>query len=254
MYRFRILISLILLVLSNALMAGELIVEAEGTAIKTATLPNNVYEARAIADALQSIVQSGAQSLESFSLVENGKVLFDQISAQSDIKIAGYRVLSTKDHGNKFSARLEVLILPVGQNQIALTCRQPVELDIALQWRGVAIKKSLPFWMQIDEQSIKRRIEAEITADGKFNIKKQNHTSLDVTSNYSLYESGNSAVPSAPTYTITVGLELDIKNYTNLLHREKILIVNAKSELNRGPQVINSTHIKADIELDNGVF
>ena len=250
MYRFRILISLILLVLSNALIAGELIVEAEGTAIKTAALPNDVYEARAIADALQSIMQSGAQSLGSFSLVENGKVVFDQISAQSNIRIAGYRVLSTKDHGNKFSARLEVLILPLGKNEIALTCRQPVELDIALNWRGVSLKKSLPFWMEIDEQSIKRKIAVTITADEKFNISQRNPTSLDVTSNYSLYESGNSAVPSAPTYTITVGLDLDIKNYTNLLQREKILIVNAKSELNRGPQVINSTHIKADIELD----
>ena len=252
MYRFRILISLILLVLSNALMAGELIVEAEGTAIKTATLPNNVYEARAIADALQSIVQSGAQSLESFSLVENGKVLFDQISAQSDIKIAGYRVLSTKDHGNKFSARLEVLILPVGQNQIALTCRQPLELDIALNWQGISLKKQMPFWMEIDAQSIRRKIASTITADGKFNISEKNPAISDVKSNYSLYEIDNSTAPSVPAYTITLSIELDIKNYINLLHREKILIVNAKSELNRGPQVINSTHLKADIELDKG--
>ena len=250
MYRFRILICLILLVLSNALMAAELIVEAEGTALKTAVLSNDVYEARAIADALQSVVQSGAQSLGSFSLVENGKVLFDQISAQSNIRIAGYRVLSTKDHGNKFSARLEVLILPLEKNQTALTCRQPVELDIALNWRGVSLKKPMPFWMKIDQQSIKRKIAAAITADGKFNIGEKNPATSGLTSSYSLYEVDSTAVPSAPTYTITAGLDLDIKNYTSLLQREKILIVNANSELNRGPQVINSTHIKADIKLD----
>ena len=96
--------------------ADRLIVEAEGTAFKTASLPNSVYQARAISNALKSALQSGAQSLDSFSLVENGKVLFDQISAQSNVQIAGYRVLSTKDHGNKLSARLEILLLPSRKN------------------------------------------------------------------------------------------------------------------------------------------
>ena len=254
MYRFRILLSLILLVLSNALIAGELIVEVEGTAIKTAALPNDVYEARAIADALQSIVQSGAQSLGSFSLVENGKVLFDQISAQSNIKIAGYRVLSTKDHGHKFSARLEVLLLPSSNNKIALRCRQPVGLDIALNWQGVSLKKSLPFWMQIDEQSIRRQLAADMTADGKFNIKQKNSAYSVGASNYSLYEIDNTPAVSAPKYTMAVKLDLDIKNNTNPLQRAKILIVKVKSKLIRGSQVINSTDLQLDIAIEKHGF
>ena len=97
---------MIAVVLSSAATADELLVEVSGSALKTAELPNNVYEARAIDNALQSIVQSGAQSLESFSLVENGKVLFDQISTQSNIKIAGYRVISTNDLGDKLTVTL----------------------------------------------------------------------------------------------------------------------------------------------------
>ena len=218
--------------------------------MKTSTLSNDIYEARAIADALQSVVESSAQSLGSFSLVENGKVLFDQISAQSNIQIGGYRVLSTKDHGNKFSARLEVLILPSLKDEIPLKCRQPVGLDIALHWQGVSLEKSLPFWMEIDEQSIRKRIVADITADGKFNIRQKQPTRSNAASNYSLYEIDSSPVASAPTYSVIVGLDLDTKNYTNLLQREKILIVNAKSELIRGAKIINSSHLKADIKLE----
>ena len=95
MYKILILISLALTAISSNLFAEEIVIQAEGNALKTATLPNHVYEARAIADALQSVVQSAAQSLGSFSLVENGRVVFDQISTQSNIKIAGYRVLPT---------------------------------------------------------------------------------------------------------------------------------------------------------------
>ena len=253
MFIIRLFITLSILLASNVLVADELRVEAEGISIKTANLPPNVYEARAIANALQSIVQSGAQSLGSFSLVENGRVLFDQISAQSNIRIAGYRVISTKDHGNKFSARLEALLLPSNTDEVPLKCRQPLGLDIALQWRGVAIKKSLPFWMQIDEQSIKRRIEAEITADGKFNIKKQNHTVPTVRSEYSLYKIDDAPIATAPPYTLAVGLDFDIKNYSNPLQRKNVLIVSAKSELIRDSQVIKSTISKTEINLDRRI-
>ena len=103
MFKLCTLTFLSLLALAGTVNADRLIVEAEGTAFKTASLPNSVYQARAISNALKSALQSVAQSLDSFSLVENGKVLFDQISAQSNMQIAGYRVLSTKDHGNKLS-------------------------------------------------------------------------------------------------------------------------------------------------------
>lgn len=253
MFIIKLFITLSIFLASNVLVADELRVEAEGISIKTANLPPHVYEARAIENALQSIVQSGAQSLGSFSLVENGRVLFDQISAQSNIRIAGYRVISTKDHGNKFSARLEALLLPSNTEEVPLKCRQPLGLDIALQWRGVAIKKSLPFWMQIDEQSIKRRIEAEITADGKFNIKKQNHTAPTVRSEYSLYKIDDAPIATAPPYTLAVGLDFDVKNYSNPLQRKKVLIVSAKSELIRESQVIKSTVLKTEINLDRRI-
>ena len=253
MFIIRLFISLSILLASNVLVADELRVEAEGISIKTANLPPNVYEARAIANALQSIVQSGAQSLGSFSLVENGRVLFDQISAQSNIRIAGYRVLSTKDHGNKFTARLEALLLPSNLEEVPLKCRQPLGLDIALQWRGVTIKKSLPFWMQIDEQSIKRRIEAEVTADGKFNIKKPNRTAPVVRSDYSLYKI-ESSTPPAPPYTVTVGLDFDIKNYSNSLQRKNVLIVSAESKLIRESQVIKSTLLKNEININRRII
>ena len=253
MFIIRLFIVLSTLFAPNVLVADELRVKAEGTSIKTAALPPNVYEARAIANALQSIVQSGAQSLGSFSLVENGRVLFDQISAQSNIRIAGYRVISTKDHGNKFSARVEALLMPSNTEEVPLQCRQPMGLDIALQWKGVTVKKSIPFWMQIDEQSIKRKLEAETTADGKFNIKKPNRTAPDVRSDYSLYKV-DASIPPAPPYTVTVGLDFDIKNYSNSLQRKKVLIVSAESELIREFQVIKSTLLKKEITLSRRII
>jgi len=244
-----------LLTLSSTTNADRLIVEAEGTAFKTASLPNSVYQARAISNALKSALQSGAQSLDSFSLIENGKVLFDQISAQSNVQIAGYRVLSTKDHGNKLSARLEILLLPSRKNTSLNSCRQPISLDIRFEWKGFSAKKTLPFWMQFDELSLKKEIQASIVSDDKFNIKNDNSRNSEVLSNYSLYEIGNSPTVSTPKYLVTLALNLDTAERANPIQRTKHLIVTAKSELLRRTQIINSVELKTEVEIEkSGVF
>ena len=252
MTKIKTLIAMIAVVLSGAATADELLVEVSGSAFKTAELPNNVYEARAIANALQSIVQSGAQSLESFSLVENGKVLFDQISSQSNIKIAGYRVVSTKDLGNKLTATLEVLLVPLSSKENRLACRQPSNLDIAIVWKGVSLKKPMPFWLQVDQAALLSEVTNKVRLDGKFNLIQRLAKQDSGNSSYSLYEADDviGSKITEPKYSVTLSVELDTTEYSNLLQREKTLIINAKSDLVRKNKVINSVTLQTDASLD----
>ena len=254
MNKLRILFCFVLMALSTSLQAERFVVESEGTALKTAELPYSVYEARAISNALQLVLQTGAQSLDSFSLVENGKVLFDQISAQSNVQIAGYRVLSTKDHGDKVSARLKILLLPENQNETQISCRQPNNLDLAFKWQGLSIKKSLPFWVQFDEVSLTQTIEAMMAANPKFNFQENNSDRSSSSSSYSLYESGNTPKRSIPNYLLTLSLDLDVKT-TNVIQRKKVLLVKAKSELFRKSKALNGTETKTEMEIEkSGMF
>ena len=254
MDNLRILFCFVLMALSTSLQAERFVVESEGTALKTAELPYSVYEARAISNALQLVLHTGAQSLDSFSLVENGKVLFDQISAQSNVQIAGYRVLSTKDHGDKVSARLKILLLPENQNETQISCRQPNNLDLAFQWQGLSIKKSLPFWVQFDELSLTQTIEAMMAANPKFNFQENNSDRSSTSSSYSLYESGHAPKRSIPNYLLTLSLDLDVKT-SNVIQRKKVLLVKAKSELFRKSKALNGTETKTEMEIEkSGMF
>ena len=254
MDNLRILFCFVLMALSTSLQAERFVVESEGTALKTAELPYSVYEARAISNALQLVLQTGAQSLDSFSLVENGKVLFDQISAQSNVQIAGYRVLSTKDHGDKVSARLKILLLPENQNETQISCRQPNNLDLAFKWQGLSIKKSMPFWVQFDELSLTHTIEAMMAANRKFNFQENNSERSTTSSGYSLYENENTPKRSIPNYLLTLSLDLDVKT-TNVIQRKKVLLVKAKSELFRKSKALNGTETKTEMEIEkSGMF
>ena len=252
MTKFKTLIALIAIVLSSTATADELLVEVSGSASKTAELPNHIYEARAVANALQSIVQSGAQSLESFSLVENGKVLFDQISTQSNIKIAGYRLISTKKSGNKFTATLEVLLVPASDKKNRLSCRQPENLNIAILWQGITIKKIMPFWLSVDQAALLREVANQVSLDGKFNLTQKSNQQGGAGSNYSLYEvdDANVSKTAEPKYSVSLSLELDTTEYSNPLQREKTLVVKAKSDLIRKGKVINSAMHQTDASLD----
>ena len=254
MKNLQILFCFVLMALSTTLHAERFVVESEGTALKTAELPYSVYEARAISNALQLVLHTGAQSLDSFSLVENGKVLFDQISAQSNVQIAGYRVLSTKDHGDKVSARLKILLLPENQNETQISCRQPNNLDLAFQWQGLSIKKSMPFWVQFDELSLTQTIEAMMAANRKFNFQENNSDRSTTSSSYSLYENENTPKRSIPNYLLTLSLDLDVKT-TNVIQRKKVLLVKAKSELFRKSKALNGTETKTEMEIEkSGIF
>ena len=253
MKNLQILFCFVLMALSTTLHAERFVVESEGTALKTAELPYSVYEARAISNALQLVLHTGAQSLDSFSLVENGKVLFDQISAQSNVQIAGYRVLSTKDHGDKVSARLKVLLLPENQNETQISCRQPNNLDLAFKWQGLSIKKSLPFWVQFDELSLMQTIEAMIAANRKFSFQENNPNRPTTSSSYSLYENENTPKRSIPNYLLTLSLDLDVKT-TNVIQKKKVLLVKAKSELFRKSKALNATETKTDMEIEKSAM
>ena len=254
MINLRILFCFVLMALSTTLQAERFVVESEGTALKTAELPYSVYEARAISNALQLVLHTGAQSLDSFSLVENGKVLFDQISAQSNVQIAGYRVLSTKDHGDKVSARLKILLLPENQNETQVSCRQPNNLDLAFKWQGLSIKKSMPFWVRFDELSLTHTIGAMMAANRKFNFQENNSERSTTSSGYSLYENENTPKRSIPNYLLTLSLDLDVKT-TNVIQRKKVLLVKAKSELFRKSKALNGTETKTEMEIEkSGMF
>ena len=76
---------------ATSLFAGETITST-GYAFITSSINKDIFRTRAIENALQKIVRS-PQDINSFSLVENGKVLIDQIQTRSDVKILQYEII-----------------------------------------------------------------------------------------------------------------------------------------------------------------
>ena len=78
-----------------ALTASETITST-GHALITSSINKDIFRTRAIENALQKIVLESGQDLKSFSIVENGKVLLDQIQARSTVKVLQYDIFLIK--------------------------------------------------------------------------------------------------------------------------------------------------------------
>ena len=86
------------LALSNISQAANLI-KTDGVAVITSKLDKKLFRTRAIENALQNLVSQGSQTVDSFSIVENGKILIDQVHLASKLGIQEYSVIKEEIKG-----------------------------------------------------------------------------------------------------------------------------------------------------------
>ena len=196
--------------------ASERLLQVEGSAFRTSKISDEVFRSRAISNALQLVTQSGAQSVESFAIVENGKVLIDQIANKSNINIAGYRVLETRKEDNKFFVRLEVLVLDVKSTAQQLTCRRPSALNIQFTFTGLKLKTQFPYWFSLNEIQFKKDIRQHTNLQENLNLVAESQPIKRQTLSYGLYETNANDELASPQITPSGRLSLSPVSYTHL--------------------------------------
>ena len=246
----RVLMTVLALITATTSSANNLLVIAEGTVPKTSSISKEVFEKRAISKALQSVVQSRAQSLESFSLVENGKVVFDQISAKADVKIGGYRIISIADNKSSITAKVEVLLVPSKQTLQPMACRQPVGLNVEILWDGITTKKPLPHWLKIDPVALREQVLLTVRRDKKLTVHETTIVTQADSLSYSLYEKKTELKAASPKYQVRVGLELAPELRSSLIANSKSLNVRAKAILLRNSKIQSKVYHDEELILE----
>ena len=138
------------LMLPAALIAAETITSS-GYAYITSSVNKEVFRTRAIENALQKIVLESGQDLNSFSIVENGKVLLDQIQSRSAIKILQYDVIDETIKNKKYHVTVQALL---GQEESTTTnniCKKSSVRSIDLLLKVTTNSNDFPAWANISK-------------------------------------------------------------------------------------------------------
>ena len=242
----------------SLLHAGERLLQVEGSTFRTSGISEDVFKARAISNALQTVTQSSAQSVESFAIVENGRVLIDQIANKSNVDIAGYRVLNSKTEGNKFFVNLEVLVLDREPGSQQLACRRPSALNVQFGFKGLKLKTQFPYWFNVNQAQIKQEIKQNTNLLKNLNLVAEPKPVAKETLSYGLYKplsSEKTLVPSAtPSAKLILSLEADITSKSNFLNSQKDMIIEAKSTLYKNNATVSSSSHVATITIEEANF
>ena len=139
-------------------------VKSEGFAVITSTLPSSVYRQRAIENALQNIALDQEQSVSSFTVIENGQMLIDQIQSRSSAGVLSYTVSDEKKTNSHYYVTIDAIIrdgIEPDTGKVAnLKCRNTT-IDAVDYSASINLDlQKLPAWVLISEAWIKEQIES----------------------------------------------------------------------------------------------
>ena len=198
-------------------------VEAEGQALITSNISLQEYKDRAIANALQNIINDEWQSLSSFSIVENGKMLFDQIQSSSKARILSYEIINEYQKKNIYYVKIEAVL---DKNLTSLeekTCRdtQIPQVDFSISLTGNKLK--FPAWFSLNKNFIESELKKQKFSHA-LNFISETKDTIDQENLYRLFKPDD-------TSNAKNKYELQLNLSFNILKNNYVLLKNDDLEL-----------------------
>ena len=89
---------------------------SEGFAAITSDIHLKEYRKRAIENALQNIAFDREQALTSFTIIENGQMLLDQVRSTSKAGILSYKILKEEKKNKSYYVKIEAVLQDVNND------------------------------------------------------------------------------------------------------------------------------------------
>jgi hypothetical protein len=216
-----------------------------GIAPITSDISKNTFRNRAIEDAFNQVLIQNTQSLKSISVVENGRLVLDQVRSISGAKILNFSVISEKIQNKIFSIEIEFLFTDDLQNLSSKKCRGSNVSDLYIALNVSHKLTSAPHWLQINESELKKKISA-IKFDGAI----INTLEREVNVINKFYKLNNSSEVPKSVYELETDIDFIANSKQGLLGKNRELQVIVVTSLIRNKENIskNSSSQSFDIE------
>ena len=240
------LILIAVLLISAGIVKAATTVTSEGVAAITSTIGDKTYRKRAVENALQNIAISRGQALTSFTIIENGQILFDQIQSTSKAGILSYQILSEHKKNKQYFVKIKAVVEEhdtVIQNpQLSNSCRHTefpaVDLTLKIKIDPQQFPPSTGLggkWI-FDELSQKKFKPILIFRSNKYSKNNSNNA-------YDLFISSNAKKNSENTHHIKLQLNFTKYQKESFFVKNQIMRLVATSEMTRnGILVANRSH------------
>ena len=218
---------------------------SEGFAAITSDIHVKEYRKRAIENALQNIAFDREQALTSFTIIENGQMLLDQVRSTSKAGILSYKILKEEKKNKTYYVKIEAVVEDAnndGEGQIKSDfCRQTniskIDLNVALYLD----RQQFPPWMNLDINWLKSEIK-KANLKPKLSFVSANRRTSSNNDLYTLFEKNDTNLDIQTLYQINLMLKLDkARNETFFVQNKKLSMAFTSEILRNGRIIENDT-------------
>ena len=230
--------------LASGSVLGASTVVSEGVAAITSNIHVKEYRKRAIENALQNIAFEREQALTSFTIIENGQLLLDQVRSTSRAGILSYKVLREERKNKTYYVKIEAVVRDnkEGRNDQIQSdfCRKTnismVDLNVALYLDP----QQYPHWMNLDIAWLKSEIRKASLKPSIILVSDRKPT-IGQTDLYTLFDGNETNISTQNLYQIDLKLDFTKSQNEAFFIQNKKLSLTLTSEVSRnGQSIINS--------------
>ena len=235
------LILITVLLINTGIAKAATTVTSEGVAAITSTMSDTIYQKRAIENALQNIAISRGQALTSFTIIENGQILFDQIQSTSKAGILSYQILSEHKKNKQYFVKIKAVIEDhhnsTQNTQLSTSCRHTEFPAVDLTLKIKIDPQQFPPWTGLggnwifNELSQKKFKPVIIFRSNRY--KKNNSNNQ-----YDLFTSSNTKKSSENIHHINLQLDFTKYQKESFFVKNQIMRLVANSEVTRNGTLI----------------
>ena len=144
----------------------------------TAQLSTSSYHSRALEDALRKLLADSANTVTSFTLVEDGKLLVDQIQSKANVLIHEYKVMNVKQDAREYKLEVNFLYSNSDTRSSTARClRLPIN-GISTNFAYETSNSHLIPWAQLSTVSMSKKLSGlSFKPDVKLQSAKQHQNS-----------------------------------------------------------------------------
>ena len=217
------------------------LIRSDGTAVITSQIDVSEYRKRAIEDALQNISLQTGIELNSFSLIENGKILMDQVQSVSTSNILEYKILSEKVEANNFHVTLEALIQDNKRHDdsVSKNCRKTRFQQVDLLVNVKLDTQDFPAWVNLDKNWITKQI-LENNFVPNLSIYKGLNEVSESQKLYSLFDQGTEKKQKNNLYLIETELSFAKEIERTLVSKSTDLVMYIKTITSRDNVILET--------------
>ena len=235
--------------LSAGVVSSASTVVSEGVAAITSNIHVKEYRKRAIENALQNIAFDREQALTSFTIIENGQLLLDQVRSTSRAGILSYKVLKEERKNKTYYVKIEAVVRDsknLSDDQIQSDfCRETnismVDLDVSLY----IDPQQFPHWMNLDTAWLKSEItKASLKPSVMFVSERK--TATGETNLYTLFDGNGTNENTNNLYQIVLRLDFSKSQNETFFIQNKKLSLTLTSEVSRNGQSIATSSKNLD--------